>query len=230
MQARCTLRCQPIFNQWLLKSLGCEKMKSMKSVKLFLFCIAAVLTVLFAIAVSKPNNTVSVGSNAVTDKSNSVQTDFTEDLTVNDDSADLTESETKEIEEDTTAFSTESEPSVTAPTEETATTQTKPLTTQKQESTATTAVTTPKTTVETTVPRETTKPNTTQTTQKETITKHTTTSVATPADDPEQMTVYYTKSGKRYHYANPCGNGTYYPTTLAEALSRGLTPCQKCVP
>lgn len=208
-------------------------MKSMKSVKLFLFCIGAVLTVLFAIAVSKPNNTVSVGADAVTDNSNSVQTNFTEGLSVPDDSTDLTESETTEFEEDTTAFSTESEPSVTASAEETATTQTKPSATQRQETTvttATTAVTTPKTTVGTTAHRETTKPNTTQTTQKETTTKHTTTSVAAPADDPEQMTVYYTKSGKRYHYANPCGNGTYYPTTLAEAKSRGLTPCQKCVP
>lgn len=205
-------------------------MKSMKSVKLFLFCIGAVLTVLFAIAVSKPNNSVSVGSDAVTDKSNSVQTDFTEDLTVPDDSTDLTESEITEIEEDTTAFSAESESFVTAPTEEIATTQAKPSTTQRQESTATTERTTARATVGTTAPRETTKPNTTQTTQKETTTKHTTTSVVTSADDPEQMTVYYTKSGKRYHYANPCGNGTYYATTLADAKSRGLTPCQKCVP
>ena len=208
-------------------------MKSMKSVKLFLFCIGAVLTVLFAIAVSKPNNTVSVGADAVTDNSNSVQTNFTEGLSVPDDSTDLTESETTEFEEDTTAFSTESEPSVTASAEETATTQTKPSATQRQETTvttATTAVTTPKTTVGTTAHRETTKPNTTQTTQKETTTKYTTPPSTITVDDPEQMTVYYTKSGKRYHYANPCGNGTYYPTTLAEAKSRGVTPCQKCVP
>lgn len=42
-------------------------------------------------------------------------------------------------------------------------------------------------------------------------------------------TVYYTKSGSKYHYENPCGRGTYYPCTLAEALSRGLEPCGKCV-
>ena len=205
-------------------------MKSMKSVKLFLFCIGAVLTVLFAIAVSKPNNTVSVGSNSVSNESDTVKTNYTEDLAVPDDSADLSETETTEIEEETTAFSTESEPTVTDSTEETATTQTKPSTTKKQESTATTAVTTPKTTVGTTAPRATTKPNTTQTTQKETTTKHTTAPSTITVDDPEQMTVYYTKSGKRYHYANPCGNGTYYATTLSDALSRGLTPCQKCVP
>lgn len=40
--------------------------------------------------------------------------------------------------------------------------------------------------------------------------------------------VYYTKTGKRYHYENPCGKGTYYECTLEEALSKGLTPCGKC--
>lgn len=42
-------------------------------------------------------------------------------------------------------------------------------------------------------------------------------------------TVYYTKSGSKYHYENPCGRGTYYPCTLAEAQARGLEPCGKCV-
>ena len=42
-------------------------------------------------------------------------------------------------------------------------------------------------------------------------------------------TVYITKTGKKYHYANPCGKGTYYPCSLAEAQSRGLEPCGKCV-
>lgn len=42
-------------------------------------------------------------------------------------------------------------------------------------------------------------------------------------------TVYVTKTGKKYHYANPCGKGTYYPCSLAEAQSRGLEPCGKCV-
>lgn len=48
-------------------------------------------------------------------------------------------------------------------------------------------------------------------------------------DPNESITVYITKSGERYHYENPCGNGTYYPITLAEALRRGYTPCRKCV-
>ncbi len=42
-------------------------------------------------------------------------------------------------------------------------------------------------------------------------------------------TVYVTKTGKKYHYANPCGRGTYYRCTLAQAQARGLEPCGKCV-
>ena len=41
--------------------------------------------------------------------------------------------------------------------------------------------------------------------------------------------VYITKSGKKYHYENPCGNGTYYEVSFEEALSAGLEPCEKCV-
>ena len=45
----------------------------------------------------------------------------------------------------------------------------------------------------------------------------------------DYVTVYYTKTGEKYHYENPCGRGTYYECTLSEAKSRGLTPCEKCV-
>lgn len=52
----------------------------------------------------------------------------------------------------------------------------------------------------------------------------------TPATNSESgRTVYYTKSGSKYHYENPCGRGTYYPCTLAEAEAMGLEPCGKCV-
>ena len=44
-----------------------------------------------------------------------------------------------------------------------------------------------------------------------------------------QKTVYITKTGKRYHYDDSCNGGTYYESTLEEALNRGLTPCEKCV-
>lgn len=41
-------------------------------------------------------------------------------------------------------------------------------------------------------------------------------------------TVYVTPTGKRYHYDNHCNDGTYIPSTLAEARAKGLTPCKKC--
>lgn len=44
-----------------------------------------------------------------------------------------------------------------------------------------------------------------------------------------QNIVYFTKSGKRYHYINNCGKGTYYECTIEEAKEKGLTPCKKCV-
>ena len=54
-------------------------------------------------------------------------------------------------------------------------------------------------------------------------------STDTSSTKENSRTVYVTKSGKKYHYANPCGRGTYYPCTLAEAQARGLEPCGKCV-
>lgn len=51
----------------------------------------------------------------------------------------------------------------------------------------------------------------------------------TPAvSAPQGRTIYVTATGKRYHYDNNCGRGTYYPATMEEALARGLTPCEKC--
>ena len=41
--------------------------------------------------------------------------------------------------------------------------------------------------------------------------------------------IYVTPTGKRYHYDANCNGGTYIESTLAAALGRGLTPCQKCV-
>lgn len=46
---------------------------------------------------------------------------------------------------------------------------------------------------------------------------------------PAAEKIYYTKTGTKYHNENPCGNGTYYETTLQEALRMGLKPCEKCV-
>lgn len=47
--------------------------------------------------------------------------------------------------------------------------------------------------------------------------------------DVQDRTVYITKTGKRYHYDDSCNGGTYIASTLSEAISRGLTPCQKCI-
>lgn len=45
---------------------------------------------------------------------------------------------------------------------------------------------------------------------------------------PTSRTVYITPTGKRYHFDSNCNGGTYIPSTLQEALRRGLTPCNKC--
>lgn len=50
-----------------------------------------------------------------------------------------------------------------------------------------------------------------------------------PAVTEAHANVYVTKTGKRYHYDNNCNGGTYYLSTLADALAHGLTPCNKCV-
>lgn len=67
----------------------------------------------------------------------------------------------------------------------------------------------------------------TQTTPSNTQTSTSTTTSSTQSST--NKTVYVTKTGKRYHYDNNCNGGTYYPSTLSEAQSRGLTPCNKCV-
>ena len=48
-------------------------------------------------------------------------------------------------------------------------------------------------------------------------------------DNDKSRIVYITETGKKYHYENPCGRGTYYPITLGEAEAKGLEPCGKCV-
>ena len=40
--------------------------------------------------------------------------------------------------------------------------------------------------------------------------------------------IYITPTGKRYHFDGHCNGGTYIETTLADAMGRGLTACQKC--
>jgi len=52
---------------------------------------------------------------------------------------------------------------------------------------------------------------------------------AAQAEAAKPRTIYVTKTGKRYHYDGSCNGGTYYASTLENALARGLTPCKKCV-
>lgn len=49
------------------------------------------------------------------------------------------------------------------------------------------------------------------------------------ADKMKGHHIYVTATGERYHYDGSCNGGTYYEATLAEAMGRGLTPCDKCV-
>lgn len=55
------------------------------------------------------------------------------------------------------------------------------------------------------------------------------TRTAAVADKLRTQQIYVTKTGKHYHYSSTCNGGTYYEATLAEAMGRGLTPCDKCV-
>lgn len=45
----------------------------------------------------------------------------------------------------------------------------------------------------------------------------------------ESVTIYATPSGERYHYDAACPGKNGQQITWDEALSRGLTPCKKCV-
>lgn len=62
-----------------------------------------------------------------------------------------------------------------------------------------------------------------------TVTWNDKTKTAAVADKLKEQKIYVTKSGKRYHFEGACNGGTFYEATLAEAMGRGLTPCDKCV-
>lgn len=55
------------------------------------------------------------------------------------------------------------------------------------------------------------------------------TQTAAVADATKGHQIYVTGTGERYHYDPNCNGGTFYEATLAEAMGRGLTPCEKCV-
>ncbi len=119
------------------------------------------------------------------------------------------ESETEKITSEKTDESTEKN-----------TESTKKPTTTKKETTTKKPTTTQKETT-TKKPTTTQKPTTTR--------KPTTTKTPTTVNPDARVTVYITKTGKKYHYENPCGNGSYTATTLEKAKQSGLTACEKCV-
>lgn len=104
-----------------------------------------------------------------------------------------------------------------------------------------TAIATPKPTVApTSAPTATPKPTVAPTPAPTATPKPTATPTPAPTatpkptetpKEPEEIsrTVYITKTGKKYHYENPCGNGTYSAISLSDAVSRGFEPCEKCV-
>lgn len=55
------------------------------------------------------------------------------------------------------------------------------------------------------------------------------TQTAAVANETKGHQIYVTETGKRYHYDPNCNGGTYYEATLAQAMGRNLTPCEKCV-
>ena len=61
------------------------------------------------------------------------------------------------------------------------------------------------------------------------VTWYQTKRTAAVADKLKDQQIYVTPTGKRYHFNETCNGGTYYEATLAEAMGRGLTPCDKCV-
>lgn len=61
------------------------------------------------------------------------------------------------------------------------------------------------------------------------VTWHSGTETVGVADKTKGRHIYVTATGEKYHYDGSCNGGTYYEATLAEAMGRGLTPCDKCV-
>ena len=91
------------------------------------------------------------------------------------------------------------------------------------------------TTVSTTeIPTETTTEIVTTTTTNPTTVKPITTKRVPTTTTSKKVVnqgrkIYRTPTGKKYHYDNNCNGGTYYETTLEEAINSHLEPCKKCV-
>ena len=55
------------------------------------------------------------------------------------------------------------------------------------------------------------------------------TKTASVANAMKGQKIYATDTGNKFHYNSNCNGGTYYEVTLAEALGRGLSACEKCI-
>lgn len=69
---------------------------------------------------------------------------------------------------------------------------------------------------------------TTSSSSTNTANKQTASSSSQSTNVDNSRTVYVTPTGKRYHYISTCGGKNSTATTLNKAITRGLTPCQKC--
>ncbi len=50
-----------------------------------------------------------------------------------------------------------------------------------------------------------------------------------PSDeDSKPQVVYISPHGKKYHFKNRCGSGSYSPISLEKAKEKGYLPCKKC--
>ncbi len=112
-----------------------------------------------------------------------------------------------------------SEPEVTTTESETTTTTTTAATT-----TTVTTTTTSETTTTTTAATTTTTSATTTTTR----TKAPVTATTAKVSGNYTGHIYRTKSGSKFHYLNPCGNGTYFECSEEDIVKYGLEPCEKC--
>ncbi len=61
------------------------------------------------------------------------------------------------------------------------------------------------------------------------VTWHQSTQTVGVSDKTKGHQIYVTATGKHYHYDATCNGGTYYEATLAEAMGRHLSPCDKCI-
>ncbi|MCL2639096.1 MAG: hypothetical protein FWD48_12100 [Oscillospiraceae bacterium] len=108
-------------------------------------------------------------------------------------------------------------------------TTTVPVTTTAPITTTTNTFTTTTPIVTTTIPITTTAAVTTTITVTTTAPVITTTAtIITTARTQSERGVFVTRTGTKYHYINPCGNGTYFEITLASAII-SYDPCAKCV-